>query len=345
MIRFNGWMVAALALAIATTAITAPTSAADKVVIAQPSEGFLYLPVYVARAKGYFKDEGIELDVQVFNGGAPAMAAVISGDVHIYTGLPSTTIKAFAKSQPVIIWAAMMDQVGSNFVIQGDVAKRLNLTDKTPIEDRLKALKGLTIGINGPGSSLDQLIRYFVRNAGMNPDKDLTITPLGAEGAAMVAAFGQKRVDGFLFSSPTSDLAMKRHGGHMLINLAKGEYPPLDKFLYVTFNSREDWLAKNPEVATRVARALWKGEKLMRDNPAEAASAVRTFFPKMDQETFDLAWEGTRSAVPATPVLTRKQIEQALKFLADTEGSVPVIDIDKVFTTAYVDAAGKGMVK
>ena len=129
----------------------------------------------------------------------------------------------------------------------------------------------------------------------------------------------------------------------MLFNLARGEYQPLDKLLYVSFNSRDDWLTRNPDVATRVARALWKGQKLMRDIPAEAAAVVRTFFPKMDKETFDLAWDGNRLAFPPTPALSRVQIEQALKFLADTEGSAPAIDIDKVFTSVYVEAAAKGM--
>lgn len=336
-------LAAALAAALATSLGTVSARAADKVIIAQPSHGFLYLPVYVARGKGFFKEEKIDLDVQVFAGGAPAMAAVISGNAHIYTGVPSTPIKAYAKGQPVRIWAAMMGQIGSNFVIQGDIAKRLKLTPQTSPDDRIKALKGLTIGINGPGSSLDQLIRYFLRNVGMNPDRDVTITPIGAAGSAMVAAFGQKRVDAFMFSSPTSDFAIKLHGAYMLFNLAKGEYPPLDGFLYVSFNSRADWLEKNPDVARRVARALWKGMKLMRENPKEAAEVVRKFFPKMDKQTFDLAWEGTRHAFPPTPALKRAQVERALKFLADTEGKAPQVDVEKVYTSKIVEAAAKDM--
>ena len=59
-------LTAALAAALATSFGTISARAADKVIIAQPSHGFLYLPVYVARGKGFFKEENIDLDVQVF---------------------------------------------------------------------------------------------------------------------------------------------------------------------------------------------------------------------------------------------------------------------------------------
>lgn len=129
----------------------------------------------------------------------------------------------------------------------------------------------------------------------------------------------------------------------MLLNLAKGEYPPLDRFLYVTFNSRDDWRTSNPDLARRLVRALWRAQTLMREKPSEAREEVRKFFPKMEQSYFDLAWEGSRFAFPSTPEVRREQIERALKFLADTEGTALAIDIDKAFTSAYVDAAAKSM--
>ena len=309
-----------------------------KVVITQASEGFLYVPIYVARAKNYFAAEGLEVEIIVAKGGAAALTAVLGGNADVYAGLPATAIEARQKGQKVKVFGAVMTQYASNVVLQAEVAKKAGLTESSPTADRLKALKGLRIGITGPGSATDQLMRYFARTAGLDPDRDLTIVPIGAAGP-MLAAFAQKRIDAFSLSSPTSDTAVVKNGAFMLLDLTRGGYEPLRDFLYITLIARDEWLDKNPETATRLVRGLAKAEKLMRERPEEARNALRTFFEKTDEAVFDAALKNNLPAYPASPRIDPAAIERNLDFSEATEGKRPQLSVEELYTNKFVDAA------
>ncbi|MEO6983742.1 MAG: ABC transporter substrate-binding protein [Paralcaligenes sp.] len=331
-----------LALAVAGAGFALPTNAEEVVRFAQPSDGFLYLPVYVAREKGYFKEEGIKADVSIFKGGAASLTAVLSGDSDIYIGVPAIGMKAADKGQNVRMFASIMNQYGSNIVIQGDVAKRLGLSEKSSMQDRLNALKGLTLGITGPGSAPDLLLRHMAKATGLDPDRDITLSPLGGA-AGMLAAFKQKRIDGFCLSSPTSDTAVVQMDGFTLFNMAKGEYEPLKDFLYITLIAKDSWLTQNPELATKVVKAIWKGQKLIAEKPAEARESVRTFFSKTDPKLFDAAWISSVPAFPSSPYISKESIEKNFDFIENVEGQRIKVKPDTIFTNRYVEAAKKAL--
>ena len=84
----------------------------QKVVMGQPSEGFIYLPIYVARTKGFFEEEGLNAEVITFSkGGAEALAAVLGGQSDIYVGSPSVQLRAQEKRQPVQSFRSGSDAV------------------------------------------------------------------------------------------------------------------------------------------------------------------------------------------------------------------------------------------
>lgn len=330
---------AALGITLAMGAVIyAPgVHAQERIRFAQPSDGFLYLPVYIAREKGYFKDEGIDADVSIFKGGAASLTAVVTDDAEIYIGVPAIGMKAADKGQDVRMFASIMNQYGSNIVIQGEVANKLGLNENSSMQERIDALKGLTIGITGPGSAPDLLLRHMAQNNGMDPDRDMTLTPLGGA-AGMLAAFRQNRIDGFCLSSPTSDTAVIEMGGFTLFNMAKGEYTPLNDFLYITLIAKGSWLDSNPELATGVVRAIWRAQELMVENPDEARESVRTFFAETDPQLFDMAWESSFPAFPPTPMMSKDSIMQNLNFIKNVENQSLAIDIDKIYTNRFVEA-------
>ncbi len=332
---------AVFATVLAITALQAPvTHAATKLVIAQSSEGFLYAPVYVARAKGFFAEEGIEPEIIVLKGGGSAViTAVISGDVQIAVGQPANVIKAREKGAPLKAFASLIRQFASNVVIKEEIAKKAGLTEKSTIVERGRALKGLRMGITSAGSGSDMIVRALAKDAGLDPDRDLTITPIGQSG--MLPAFRAGRIDGLCLSSPTSDIAVLRYGGYMLVNLSSGEYPPLEGYSYMSLIAREDWLEKNPQLAIGVTRAIARAEKLIAEHPDEAKEALRSFFGKNDPDVFEAAFANNILAYPATPRITLAEIELVHRFMMQTEGSGSSVKPEDVFTNAFVEAAEK----
>jgi NitT/TauT family transport system substrate-binding protein len=156
----------------------------QKVVLGQPSEGFIYLPIYVARTMGFFEQENLDAEVITFSkGGAEALAAVLGGQSDIYVGSPSVQLRAQEKRQPIQSFAAVQTQFGSDLVLSADAAKKIDLANLTNPKAKAAALKGMTIAVAGPGSLTDLMVRHIAVFGGLNPDRDLTITPIGGEAA------------------------------------------------------------------------------------------------------------------------------------------------------------------
>jgi NitT/TauT family transport system substrate-binding protein len=275
-------------------------------VLGQPSEGFIYIPIYVARTKGFFEQESLDAEVITFSkGGVEALAAVLGGQSDIYIGSPTVQLRAQEKGQSLKSFAAVQTQFGSDLVLSPDVAKRIDLANLSDPRAKAAALKGLTIAVAGPGSLTDLMVRHIAQFAGLNPDRDMTITPIGG-GGSMLAAFGQKRIDGYALSAPTSTTGIERFGGAMLFNFAKGEYPSFANFLFYTLIARNDWIAGRSEMAQKVVRALWKGLRFAKTNPDEAREAVRPFFAQVPKSEFDVAWALSLPSFGDNPKSTRQ---------------------------------------
>lgn len=308
-----------------------------KVKLAFPSEGFLYVPIYVAQKLGYFAEEGLDIEVIVFQkGGSAALTAVLGRDADAYVGLPAVAIRARTKGQNVQAFASVQTQFGSTVVIDAASAKNAGVSAASPLTARAQALKGLKIGVTGPGSTTDMLVRYLAKDAGLSPDKDLTIMPIGGA-PNMLAAFSQGSINGFSLSPPTITTA-EQQGGFVLMDLAKGEYPPLNGFLFTAMIAREDWLASNTDTARKMVKALWRAEQLIATDPDKAREAVRPYFAHTAAPIFDSAWTASLPSYPATPRVELSGVQKNISFMNAVEAEPVSLDPHTVFTNAIVDA-------
>lgn len=333
--------VAALLLAAATL----PSIAQDKheVTFAMPSVGMLYLPVYVAEVMGYFGERGIEADLQVFKaGGGAAMASVIGGDTHVYPGTPAAAMRAAQQGTDVRIFTALMTQYASNVVIQGDIAEKRGLTEASSVEERLKALKDLRIGVTGAGSGTHQLALYMLEQAGYNPESDATVVFVGGS-RELLAAFELGRIDGFILSNPTSDTAIAKHGAFLLFDMAAGQIPDLNGYLYITLNARQSWLEENPERSVSLVEAIHAATQAMHD-PARTKEVrdkvYGAYFDQFDKTLFDAAWGRVVKAYPTSPEVSREQLLRVIGYLnkfSDRQFEPSLADT--AFTNEFVERA------
>ncbi|MEP9351872.1 ABC transporter substrate-binding protein [Xanthobacter sp. KR7-225] len=329
----------AIGLALAAIGIS-NAAAGEKITIAQSSDGFLFTPIYIAVSKKYFAEEGIDAEVVSFKGGATAMSAVIGGSAQVYVGVPAIGLEARSKGQAVKAFGAVMTEYAINVVISEEAARKAGLTHASSTAERLAALKGLRIGITGPGSATDQLVRYLARGGNLDPERDLTLVPIGG-GSALLAALGQKRIDGFALSSPFTDQAAMSGGAFMLFNLAAGQYEPLKGFLFIALIAQDKWLASKPAEAAAVVRAISRAQKLLRDDPGAARTAVISYFQGTQREVFDVAFKTNLPAFPATPRIDARGIQQNLDFIEATSGRRLMIKPEEAFTNAIVEEALK----
>jgi NitT/TauT family transport system substrate-binding protein len=309
-----------------------------KIVIAQPSAGFNYLPVYVARGMGMFKEEGLDVDVVVFERGASAaLTAVLGGEATAYVGLPAIPLQAHAKGQRTKIFGALYNQWGSEIVLSGEVAAHAGVKSSMSNKEKAAALRGLKIAVAGAGSITDLLVRHVSRFGGLDPERDLTIIPIGG-GANMLAAFTQKKIDGYSLSSPTSTIGIANMGGVNLFDFSRGEYEPLRGLLYTAVSARDEWLNTDGETARRLLRSLWRAQIAMHDRPGEAKASITESFSKIDKTVIDLAWNAILPGFDKSLVVTPDGIARNYEFLRAVRGELATSPIPETYTNAFVQA-------
>ena len=145
---------------------------------------FYYLPLTIAEQKGYFKDEGLDVEIADFPGGAKTLEALIGGSVDIVSGAYEHTITQQAKGQSI---EAVVLQ-GKNAGIVLGMPKAKASAYKSPAD-----LKGMKIGVTAPGSSTNMFVNILLAKAGLPPDS-VAIVGVGA-GAGAVAIMKRGDID------------------------------------------------------------------------------------------------------------------------------------------------------
>ena len=176
----------AMSFAMPAAAAAGPKPEQDKVVIAVGGRSlFYYLPLTLADRLGYFKDEGLNVEIADFPGGAKALQAMIGGSADVVSGAYEHVIDMHAKGIEV---QEFVVQDRYNGIVVG-LSKEKARAYKSP-----KDLRGLKIGVTAPGSSTNFLINALLARDGLAPDA-VSIIGVGASSGA-VAAMQKGQIDG-----------------------------------------------------------------------------------------------------------------------------------------------------
>lgn len=157
----------------------ADCDAAERVSIATPSRGLFEFPVVVAMRKGFYKDEGIDVD-KVQMQPALGVKALISGDID-YLLAWGSALRAAVTGVPVK-------------AVVGIAGRPLHVLVARPEIKSAKELKGKVIGVDSVAGTVDYLARVAVRHFGFEPDKDVKFIVTG-ESPTRLAALRSGAID------------------------------------------------------------------------------------------------------------------------------------------------------
>src|SRR5215467_3277912 len=267
-----------------------------KVKITIPVIAHSMTPVFLAQNKGFFAEEKLDVDVTSTNGGGPDIRALIAGDVDFSFTTGDNVVLAQQEGKKLVIVMTGLHRLFINWAMHKDVAKSKGITESMPLAEKIKALKGLTIGMTNPGALTAHLATFVVRKAGYNPQQDVNIIPIGS-GPTWLAALENHKVDVALTAPPVPDTAISRGFAIMLINNAKGEDPSIPEFLMENLIIRPETATKDPDMIRRMVRALTKANKwALQSTPEQVSDALK---PSMDTIKPDILLAGVKSVLPA----------------------------------------------
>jgi len=306
--------------------------AGKSVTVAQANPGYPRLPVYVARYGDFFSKTGLTVKFAETDAGADAAAALVGGSADVSAGTFGDVLLAQTNGADIATFAATGYEEISNLVMKKAVMEDAGVTESSSVEEKIKALKGLTIGVTSPGSSTDILIRGAMTQHGLNPGKDAKITPVGA--SAMAAAFSSGQLDAFVLSSPSANAAAEAGDGVIAINFTKGEYEPISGPLSMVMNTTPATAEKKSAELACFSDALQEALDLMKDDPEKAKEyAWEEFDGVVEREQFDATVDDSLAAFATTTELDPATIEARKDFVALVEEKVADVAVDKTYVS------------
>lgn len=256
--------VAALAAALAVGASGAAEP--KRIKLAFCSQLLCVIPYEVTRAAGFFRDEGLEVELVYARGGNAAMQALVGGAVD-YAGTSfDVALQAFANGADIRRFASTGRL--PLFALATAPKRAADLVD-------LKKLEGRTVGVSGLGNADHALVLYLLKKAGADPAK----VQFATLGPNISEALRLGQIDAGMVQEPALSRAVKS-GSRVLVNFMEladsekylgGPY----EFMGVAVRARERE-ARKPEMAA-LARALARGLKRVQ---SAAASELIAALPR-----------------------------------------------------------------
>ena len=295
---------------------------------------FYYLPLTIAEQLGYFKAEGLEVEINDFAGGAKALQAVVGGSADVCSGAFEHTIALQSKGQYY-----------QAFVLQGRAPQiALGVSTKNmPNYKTLADLKGKKIGVSAPGSSTNMVANLVLSRAGIKP-ADVSYIGVGTAAGAL-AAMRSGQIDAMSNTDPVMTM-LEQKGEVKIISDTRTLKGTLDVFggsmpascLYAS----AEFIQKNPNTCQALANAIVHGLKwLQTAGPSDIIKTVPEAYLLGDRALYLASFNKVREAISLDGIIPDDGGKIALKALASFDPSIKAdkIDLTKIYTNVFAKRA------
>jgi NitT/TauT family transport system substrate-binding protein len=324
-----------LALSMATA--TAHGQAVERKQVALAVGGktaLYYLPLTICERLGYFKEQGLDVTVNDFRGGAQSLQALVGGSVDVVTGAYEHTIRMQAKGQDI---KAVIELGRFPGIVVG-LRKERAATYKSAAD-----LKGMKIGVSAPGSSTNFFVMYIMSKAGLKP-ADASYIGVGI-GPSAVAAIKKGEIDALSNLDPMIT-KLERDGDIKIIADSRTEEGTRAIFggsnpaavLYM----KQDFIDKYPNTVQALVNAFYKTLKwLEKATPEQVAATVPEEYFLGDRELYLASVQANKPAYSITGVIPAAGMKSAADMLIafDQELKDAKVDLAKTFDDRFIRKA------
>ena len=244
--------------------------AADKVRMSISSIDVSFLTAGVGAKRGFFKDEGIDIELIRMNANI-SVTALSTGDVD-YTMIFGSVVRGAMRGMPMRVLACFMDSSTHTLIAR-------------PEYKSIRDLKGKTLAVSTFGSTSDVAARMMMKHGGVDPEKDLKIIPLGAE-RARFGALREGIVDVAVLSPP-ADSEAGRYG----LNVVSRFYE-IYKMPFTGLGTHLKKLKERPDEVKRMLKAMIRTNRFIRQN-REGTIQTMVEWMKIDRDSGAATYDST----------------------------------------------------
>ncbi|MFC5407003.1 ABC transporter substrate-binding protein [Cohnella soli] len=325
-------LLAALLVA-ATAACGKNDNNADKTTKVRFSEvirSIFYAPHYVAMSQGFFKDQGLDVDMNTAQGSDKGAAALIAGTADISLIGPETTIYIFnQKGEKTLKAFHQLTIKDGSFLLSREKLDGFKWSD----------LQGKTVIGWRPGSSPQMVLNSTLLKEGV---KDVNVvTNIAAP--AMAGAFASGQGDFIQLFEPVASTLIKEGKAYYVASLGEafGSYPE------TSYVATSDFMKKNPEVVRKFSKAVTEGARwLQTASSDDVLKALKPFFDATPDDIILQSVERYKKQMTwsTTPALSQDQFDILQNVLVENgvlKAADKVGKLDDVVDNSFAAAAGK----
>ena len=239
-----------------------------KITVSEVAHSVFYAPMYVADSLGFFKDEGLDVDIVLANGADSVAASVMSGSAEIgFCGSEQSIYIYNGGEKDYLVNFAGLTKRDGSFIV-GRVEKDFDIMD----------LKGSHIIAGREGGMPAMTLAYTLKEQGISMSDLKFDTSIAF--AAMSGAFISGTGDYVALFEPTALSLEKNEYGYVVASLGMlgGEVP------YTTFQARKSYIEKNKEVIKGFTSAIQKGlDYTYSHTDSEIADIIIDYFPDISK--------------------------------------------------------------
>ena len=296
-----------------------------KVKLCEVTHSIFYAPQYVALNQGFFKAEGLEIELTNGQGADKVMTAVLTGQADIGLAGPEASVYVYneGKEDYGVVFAKLTNGDGT-FLMGRQPDPEFQWSD----------LKGKTIIGGRKGGMPAIILEYVLEKNGMTVGKDVFIDTT-MQFAAMPGAFLGGQGDYVIIFEPTASTMAKEGKAHIVASLGKesGEVP------YTAYFTKKSTIEKNPELVQKFTRAVYKGQQWVDSHsPAEIAQTIKPSFPDESEEILISAIKNYKdqNSWKKDPLLLENDFYLLQQIIKDAGELEKIAPYDKVVTGQFV---------
>lgn len=287
-----------------------------------------YAPQYVAIANGYFKEEGLNIELTTGQGADKVMTAVLAGQSDIGFAGPEASIYIYneGKEDYAQVFAQMTQKDGS-FLVSKENTSNFSWQD----------LKGKTVIPGRKGGVPYMTFEYVLKKNGIDPQKDLNLDD-SIKFDLMAGAFAGGDAEYVTLFEPTASMTEAAGKGYVVASVgeASGEIP------YTAYFAKKSYIEQNEDVIQGFTNAIYKGEKYVKEHTAkEIAELIKDFFPDTEIEMLEASLQSYMDidAWKSDPILKEESFNLLQTVMKEAGELEKEADYNKVVNNTYAQKA------
>ena len=241
----------------------------EKVRLVEVTRSIFYAPEYVAIAKGFFEEEGLEVELSTAFGGDKTMTTLLSNGADVALVGSETSIYVYAQgSNDPVINFAQLTQTDGTFLVSREKIDNFSWD----------MLKGSTFLGQRTGGMPQMVGEFVLKKHGIDPHQDLNLIQ-NIDFANIPSAFASGTGDFVQLFEPQASIFEQEGKGHIVASFGteSGHVP------YTTFMAKDSYMKENKDIVEKFTRALFKAQQWVETHSSdEIAEAIQSYFPDTD---------------------------------------------------------------